>query len=98
MPLSDDRVAGLLATMTDVERTASVQFLDVDGHIASAGNAVVEIARRLPVVGPPIARLGRFGPTNRLIEASYRLVARHRHRLARFVRDVEPVTRWRTRP
>jgi hypothetical protein len=34
----------------------------------------------------------------RLVEASYRVLARNRHHLARFVEDVEPLTRWRSEP
>ena len=81
--------------MTAEERMASIHILHIDGRVASAGSATVEIAARLPVVGPLIARVGRLGPMKRLVEASYRSVAHNRHHLARFVRDMEPVIRWR---
>jgi len=84
--------------MAPDERMASIHILHVDGRVASAGSATIEMVARLPVVGPLLARIGRLGPMRRFAEASYRTVARHRHQLARFVRDTEPVIRWRTQP
>jgi len=75
---------------------ASIHILHVDGRVTSAGIATIEIAASLPVVGPVIARVGRSGPMKRLVDLSYRAVARNRHHLARFVHDVEPVIRWRS--
>jgi predicted DCC family thiol-disulfide oxidoreductase YuxK len=84
--------------MTADEQMASIHVLHLDGRVASAGIATIEIAACLPVVGPLIARVGRPSPMNRLVDVSYRAVARNRRHLARFVRDMEPVIRWRSEP
>ena len=62
----------------------SVEVVEPEGRVRAAGQALNALAERLPGVGWA-ARLP--------LERPYRLVARHRHRLARLVPDRPPVRR-----
>jgi predicted DCC family thiol-disulfide oxidoreductase YuxK len=60
------------------------------GLVASGGASVVEIARRLP--GGHVAELARWAPPARwAIDLGYRIVARNRHRIGRWLRLEGPV-------
>jgi len=76
----------------------SVHILHVDGRTDSAGMAVIELTARLPHLGHVAKMVRRHSPTRRLTEAAYRVTARNRHHLTRFVKNVEPTTRWRVDP
>src|SRR4051794_15767055 len=60
------------------------------GLVASGGAAVLEIASRLP--GGSLVRLARSAPPARwAIDLGYRIVARNRHRIGRWLRLEGPV-------
>jgi predicted DCC family thiol-disulfide oxidoreductase YuxK len=65
------------------------------GRIASGGAALIDLAGHAPGLRHPTRAVSRFRLTRWVADAGYRLVARNRHRLAPFVPDAEPVTRWR---
>lgn len=84
--------------MNSDEQMASIHILHGDGRIDSAGRAATDLASRLSLLASVSTGSTRFGLARRLIEASYGFLARNRHHLARLVRDVEPVRRWRLDP
>lgn len=95
VPLSDERGSELLAPMTADQRMASIHVRLPDRTIHSAGAAAVCLGRALPGLRHAAAIAQRSQTATRLVESAYAVVAKHRHRLARFVPDREAVTRWR---
>lgn len=75
--------AELLSGLTPEQRLSSMHVAAPDGHIESAGAALVLIAGLLPGARP-LARIGSRFPT--LAERSYRAVADRRSELGRLIR------------
>jgi predicted DCC family thiol-disulfide oxidoreductase YuxK len=71
----------VLSGMDDAARDASMHASDGKG-VVSGGDAIPMILEELPG-GRPLAKLAAASP--RLTGAAYRMVARHRRRLARVV-------------
>ena len=82
VPIQSERATEALGDMDDVTRMASWHLVLPDGSRFSAGAAVPELMRYLPGARPlaPVARL-----LVRPIDVAYRLVARNRDLLGRFV-------------
>ena len=81
--------------MTPEQRLASFHIRSQDGRVTSAGDAVIDLAERVPLLRP-VASAGRRVPLlAAAVDAGYKLAAANRHRLARFVSDRPPVSRWR---
>jgi predicted DCC family thiol-disulfide oxidoreductase YuxK len=57
---------------------------DASGRWASGGAALVRIGRELPVLRPAALVAGLPG-VRRLVEPAYRVVARNRHRISRWL-------------
>jgi predicted DCC family thiol-disulfide oxidoreductase YuxK len=82
VPSQSERAAEALPGMDQDRRMASWHLLLADGSVYSAGAAVPELMRFLPGVRSLAPAARRFHVP---IDALYRLVARHRHQLSRFV-------------
>jgi predicted DCC family thiol-disulfide oxidoreductase YuxK len=65
---------------------SALHVVEPDGRVTAGGEAILRIAETLPGL-KPIARLGRLPLVRHLVEPLYRLMARHRHRLDRFLRN-----------
>jgi predicted DCC family thiol-disulfide oxidoreductase YuxK len=63
---------------------SALHVVETDGSIRSGAAGVLRIAEIVPRLRP-FARLGRLPIVNRLVEPMYGLVARHRHRLSRWL-------------
>jgi predicted DCC family thiol-disulfide oxidoreductase YuxK len=77
--LQDAEADALLGKIGDGRKMASWHLVTPDGRVRSGSDAVADLAGLLPG-GMPIALLARAFPS--LTDAAYRLVARHRARLA----------------
>jgi predicted DCC family thiol-disulfide oxidoreductase YuxK len=63
---------------------SALHVIEADGSVRSGAAAVVRIADTVPRLRI-FARLARLPVVNRLIEPMYGLVARHRHRISRWL-------------
>jgi predicted DCC family thiol-disulfide oxidoreductase YuxK len=81
--LQDPEASTLLPGMDERERMGSLHVVDGQGRVASAGAALVALARGLPG-GAPLAAAGERMPG--AVERGYRLVAGRRGLLGRLVR------------
>ncbi len=59
----------------------ALQFVDPGGHVQAGGRAVCALLVAGCLPWPLIGRLGSLPGVRQLVDAGYRLVARHRHRL-----------------
>ena len=96
VPLQDTESDQLLPPMDPAVKMASWHLVMDDGRSYSAGAAVAPLLRLLPG-GKPLAAIARTFP--RATERGYRLVARNRDRLGRWLGAetcaVDPGTRKR---
>ena len=68
-------------TLTEADLTQSLRVRAPDGAWHAGGEAVLRIAEALPALRP-LAFLGRLPALRPLVEPTYRLVARNRHRIS----------------
>jgi hypothetical protein len=83
----------MLASLTAEQLASGMHVVSETGSIASAGDAAVELLRRLPI----ISVFGQFAhdhaTAGRVVKTSYAYIASHRSQLARFVPNVKSVER-----
>ena len=82
VPLQDPESDRLLTRMDQATKMASWHLVMDDGEVRSAGAAVAPLLALLPG-GEPLAAIARTMP--RTTEHGYRLVARNRDRLGRWL-------------
>jgi predicted DCC family thiol-disulfide oxidoreductase YuxK len=92
LPLSDPRAETLLHPLDAEQRMATMRVIS-KGRVLSGGRAAGQVVGALAALGWLPAALDRYRALSRLAEGAYGIVARNRHRLACFVRDVPPVLR-----
>lgn len=76
--------------MSQTARMASVHLRDTAGRVHSAGDGVLALLAVFPLGGPAVTAVDLLG-LRPLVRWLYQLVASRRGRLARFVRDFDPV-------
>jgi predicted DCC family thiol-disulfide oxidoreductase YuxK len=92
LPLRDLAAEGLLASLPPEERYASWRLVRPDGSLVGYGAGVPELLRATRL-GRPVGRLLELVP-RAVLDAAYRLVARHRGRLGRLLPDSPAPRRW----
>ena len=83
VPIQSEEGSRLLASIPPGARLDSWHLVAADGRLFSAGAAAAPLARLLPGGRPLAAAFTAFPGTT---ERAYRFTARHRDRLARFLR------------
>ena len=88
LPFADELALDLLAPMPADEREHSIHVVFPDGDIASAGDALAELSRVLPLGGVLTAAAHDHRRVRVAFHWSYDLVADQRGRLSSLVPDV----------
>jgi predicted DCC family thiol-disulfide oxidoreductase YuxK len=70
--------------------SSALHVVEADGSVRSGAAAILRIAEIVPRLRI-FARLARLPVVNRLVEPMYGLIARHRHRLSRWLGSGESV-------
>ena len=89
LPLQHPDAATLLESLPEAERLASWRLARHDGTLVGFGAGVVSLLAAMRLTRP-LARLAAFVP-DRLLDATYGVVARHRSVLGKLVPDVPAV-------
>ena len=88
LPFDDDLAQDLLAPMPEEEREHSIQLVFPDGEIASAGDALAELSRVLPMGGVLTSAAHDHQHVRGAFHWGYGLVADRRAQLSSLVPDV----------
>jgi predicted DCC family thiol-disulfide oxidoreductase YuxK len=81
LPSADPELARRLGSR---DLGSALHVVEADGSVRSGAAAVLRIADIVPRLRI-FARLGRLPVVNRLVDPMYGLIARHRHRLSRWL-------------
>ena len=88
LPFSDELAAHLLATVPEERRLHSIHLVFPDGEILSAGDALAELSRVLPLGSLVADAASDHRPVRGIFHFGYNLVAARRGALSSFVPDV----------